>query len=679
MKHLLTGFALLYTFGVYSQSINIPGGQDSLRTKRHAIDEVVISAPLKIRSQQQWPGSVSFLDSVSLATANTYQLSNHLNSVPGVLMQEGTLSTNRITIRGIGSRTPYNSNRIKAYWGTLPLTDGDGVTSIEDIGLDDIYSISILKGPSSALYGAGLGGVILIDPWSKQAKKLRVGSEVGNYGTYSNQLSTSFAGQTGTSSLSANQLHTNGYRENSHYKRYNLTLKGKYQIKQHYWYYLYNYRYLKGQIPSSLDSLDFQTNPQKAADSWAAIRGYEESNRHLLNIGMISSLSNQTINTINVFGSISGLDELRPFNRLDEAKKAVGLREKLSYQRLKLRVEAGLEFMLEFNDVQLFGVKDSNQGKQLSHTHHQRYYLNFFGLTEYKIHPKLLFQAALNINTTHYQSNLETGSNEPIQHRYPLTVSPHLGINYQLHSTMYLFASAGHGFSAPSLEEAQLPNGNFNAAIKPEEGHHLDVGGRYLSANKKSSFELTAYQMWMTNLLVTKRESEEQFYGINAGRTNHRGLEASIQHMVPLSHSNRLQFSAAYTQSLNHFVDFVDDGQDYSSNHLPGIPTYHLYLSATGQMGKYNIHINYRINGKQYLNDSNPNSYAGFQVLNAKVKRSFKIASLDGEIHIGANNLLDEHYASMLLVNAPAFGRNQPRYYYPALPFNCYLGVILSL
>ncbi len=299
-------------------------------------------------------------------------------------------------------------------------------------------------------------------------------------------------------------------------------------------------------------------------------------------------------------------------------------------------------------------------------------------MAEYKINPKLLIQAAFNLNTTQYQSQEKTGLLEKVKHRYPLTVSPHLGINYQLSTVSNLFTSVGHGFSTPSLEEAQLPDGSFNADIKPEEGYHLDIGYRYLSSDANTSTELTAYWMKLTNLLVTKRESEEQFYGVNAGRTNHQGIEVSIQHLVPLKNSNLLQFNASATHSLNRFEEFIDDGNDYSDKHLPGIPEFTIYLSANGKLGKQNIHINYRLNGKQYLNDSNTNTYQAFNVLNAKISRMINIKQINGEIHFGANNLFNTHYASMLLVNAPSFGNSLPRYYYPALPFNIYFGIQLD-
>lgn len=680
MKLLSVITACLLTFTV-AQRVSCQTKEDSLRQQHIALNEIEVNAPVSILSPQQWPGSISILDSLSLENGNSYLIASHLNSLPGVLMQQGTLSTNRITIRGVGSRTPYNSNRIKAYWGAIPLTDGDGVTSIEDLGLNDVNSLAILKGPSSALYGAGLGGVILINLWEATSipQGLIFKTEAGRYGTYSNQLTTAIKSNSGISTITASQLHTDGYRDNSCYNRYNLTLKGKYQVGRHYWHYLYNYRYLYGQIPSSLDSIDFQNNPQKAADSWAAIKGYEKSNRHLLNTGIQASLSPQITNSFDIFGSISNLNELRPFNRIKDAKQSFGFREKLSFQTSSIKVEGGAEAMLESSEVQLFGVKEDNLDQQLNQTRLLRSYINLFGLLEYKVHPKLLLQAAFNLNTTHYQSQQTDASQNTVKHRYPLTFSPHLGINYQLSQVANLYASAGHGFSTPSLEEAQLPDGTFNPSIKPEQGYQFDVGYRFLSLNQNTRLELTAYWMRMTNLLVTKRESEDLFYGTNAGRTSHQGIELSVNHRIPLTNSNELKFSGAFDHSVNQFEEFIDDGNNYNNKHLPGIPAYNIYLTATANINKVSVHVNYRMNGKQYLNDSNVNTYEAFDLVNAKASWTFNMKHFKYQVFIGANNILNRHYASMVLVNAPTFGNNLPRYYYPGQPFNLYLGLSLMI
>ena len=126
------------------------------------IDEVTVTAFRSPYNLFNTPAPVNLITSGQLETGNSFTPIEALNQVPGVLMHHGTFNTNRLTIRGIGSRTPYSTNKIKAYFGEIPLTSGDGETTLEDLENSAIKRVEIIKGPSSSLYGAGLAGAILL-------------------------------------------------------------------------------------------------------------------------------------------------------------------------------------------------------------------------------------------------------------------------------------------------------------------------------------------------------------------------------------------------------------------------------------------------------------------------------------------------------------------------------------
>ncbi len=673
---------LLISFGlVLICSILVTGQNDTLST-RHTkyINEIVINAPVYIQKQERWPGAVSMIDSLQILSGNSYQLSEQINTVPGVIMQQGTMSTNRITIRGVGSRTPYESNRIKAYWGEMPLTNGDGVTSIEDLSLSDISALQVLKGPSSALYGGGLGGVIFIDPWSSLLAKntMKFKSEYGSFSTLSNQLDVGFKlNQTGLYTFSIGQLHTYGWRENSEFDRYNFTIKVKQSVGKSYLHFLYNFRYLNGQIPSSIDSTNFFEDPKKAAYTWKAIKGYEESNKHLANLGFSSPISSKANNVLNLFYNYSDLNELRPFNRLDETRSGLGLRNKFTYINNGFRTDVGAELMWEQNDLSFYSVDAESKDELLNTNEINRSYINVFALIEYQLNDKWTFQGSGNLNRTFY-STIDDNSGEKYVHRYKWVVSPRLGINYNFYRQMYLYGSIGHGFSAPSVEEAQMPDASFNADINAEEGMNVDFGYRFISSDNQTRLDLTLYWMSLKNLLVTKRESDAVFYGVNAGSTDHKGLEFSFnQILFEIENYRQFDLSVGYFTSLNEFREFNDEGTDFSGNKLPGIPDYSLALDGHFYLKPFHLYANFKSFGRQYLNDANTKSYHGYNKTGAKLAIDLIIRNVKINLYLGADNLFDTHYASMVLINAPSFGNNKPRYYYPGLPFNVYGGMSL--
>jgi iron complex outermembrane recepter protein len=78
------------------------------------------------------------------------------------------------------------------------------------------------------------------------------------------------------------------------------------------------------------------------------------------------------------------------------------------------------------------------------------------------------------------------------------------------------------------------------------------------------------------------------------------------------------------------------------------------------------------------VNDANTTFSDAYGITNIELKYSGESGSIRYEIKGGIQNLLDVHYAGMLLVNAPAFGATPPRYYYPGNPRNYFVTVLLG-
>ena len=181
-------------------------------------------------------------------------------------MASGTYNTNRLVIRGIGSRTPYGSNRIRAYLDDIPLTSGDGISAIEDIDAFSISNIDIVKGPSSALYGSGLGGVVKLSARYPEAQgfSFYLSNDFGSYATYKNSISLGFKKNRIATMAGYSRSSAAGFRENSNFKRNNLFLNARYFGKRNNITGTLHMIKLNSQIPSSLNLSDFTSSPEKA-------------------------------------------------------------------------------------------------------------------------------------------------------------------------------------------------------------------------------------------------------------------------------------------------------------------------------------------------------------------------------------------------------------------------------
>jgi iron complex outermembrane receptor protein len=617
---------------------------------------------------------------------HTINPSDLINRAPGVYMASGAYNTSRLVIRGVGSRTPYNSNRIRAYLDDIPLTSGDGVTSLEDIDVLGIGSMEILKGPSSALYGSGLGGVVRINsPYPRQKGfTASPGSTFGSFHTARNTVSAGYKNDRLALSSGLSRSFSRGYRENSTYARNSILFNGRYFGLRNTLSLTFNLADLRAEIPSSINETDFMNQPRKAAANWLAIGGYEKYLRVLGGLAMETSISRRLTNKLVLFSTFRDPYETRPFNILDERFVNAGFRETFQAELPGAGFQAGAEYFHEWVDWQTYEtLEGGGQGSLLSDHRERRRYLNTFFYAHWKPVNTVVVDAGLNLNILQYdhESMFPAGSaGRPGRYRYDPVLSPRIGINYRFFPGHHLYFAAGHGFSAPSLEETLLPEGTINTELKPETGWNLELGGRGSFLDGAISYDATLYAVRLSNLLVTERLAEDIFTGINAGTALNTGLEVlgrfrpgRAMGRVPLDP----EITIGYTLSRNRFTDFVDGGIDYSGKELPGIPSQILNATLTGSMRAIRLDLRYRYTGSQWMNDRNDAQYEGYHLVHIRLGWTLELRRipLDIELSGGIKNLLDTHYASMILVNAPSLGGNPPRPYYPGLPRRFYGGL----
>ena len=243
-----------------------------------------------------------------------------------------------------------------------------------------------------------------------------------------------------------------------------------------------------------------------------------------------------------------------------------------------------------------------------------------------------------------------------------------------------LYASVSHGFSPPKLEETLLPDGLINNEIQPETGWNYEIGSRGKLIKNIFNYEVAIYLMDIDNLLVARRTGDDQFIGVNAGKTTHKGIEIGLNYFIfnkpsiQLSHSNSLSLHQ-YT-----FDEFKDLDEDYSGNDLTGVPdkTFYSQLHLTSASGFY-TYLSYQFIGEIPLRDDNSVYADSYQLVNLKSGFKKNLSEhFQLDVYVGFNNIFNEKYASMLQINAGSFGNNPPRYYYPGEPSNYYAGLNLK-
>ncbi len=264
-KMLLLLFVFLFNQSfLYGQLVK----QDSIK---YQLDTIFVNTDRFEQPINQIPFSIDVLDSENLSLKNESLSTEGLfNLVPGIIVNNrNNLSEgDRIIIRGIGSRSQFGVRGIKILLDGIPLTFPDGQSQLNNLDLNSIGRIEIIRGPSSFLYGNSAGGVIYIT--SKKVSSSRFnftpGVTFGSFGLQKYSFNTS--GKIGNNSLFINldKIFSKGFRENSAVSTssINIISKQKFNNKISLQAVLnyYDAPYLLN--PSSLNKSDEQNNPSQA-------------------------------------------------------------------------------------------------------------------------------------------------------------------------------------------------------------------------------------------------------------------------------------------------------------------------------------------------------------------------------------------------------------------------------
>lgn len=663
-----------------------------------SLNEIIITSNNFQKQLKNLPLAVSVLEASTISQNNSINIAPILNSVSGVYMHNGTLTTNRITIRGIGSRNLFGTSKIRAYYEDIPLTNGSGFSTIEDIDMNTLGRIEILKGPSSSLYGAGLGGTIQLIPNKGLFDNNNINSSYtfGSYGLQKYSLQANIGNLKNSANVTYSKLQSDGYRENNNTKRQTFTIASKHFLSQSdKLVFLGNYIDLKAFIPSSINSDDYINNPSTAAFTWNRAKGFEDYKKWLFGLSWEHQYNSNTKQKTSMFFSFLDSYEPRPFNILQESTSSYGVRTRIIsnvelFQK-PLNWTIGAEIFTDSNSYETFEnlyndfppEEGSVQGNLISDFKENRTYYNVFFDSSYKHSTKTNISFGINFNSTSYKledSFLIDETDYSGNYKFNTIVSPKLGLTHNLSTKVILYASISHGFSPPSLEETLLPDGLINTNIRPESGWNFEIGSRGNAFNKSLHFDFAIYKMSVKDLLVAQRTDDNQFIGINAGQTVYNGLELGLNHNVINNKGFKIFATHAITYNDFKFKEFIDDNEDYSGNDLTGVPkfTYNSSLNINSNIGFYGI-VNLNAVSEIPLRDDNSIYSENYQLFNTKIGfKSKESRKFQFDLFIGINNVFNEKYASMLLINAGSFGGNAPRYFYPGESKNYYAGLKLS-
>ena len=650
---------------------------DSIST--YQLEDVVVSAPRLPRSVEDLPFSITHLDSILIQSERqNLSIKEHLRMVPGVYIQNAYNFTQdaRVSIRGFGATSPFGIRGIKLIVDGIPETTPDGTGQLDNLNLDLIGDIRVIRGSASSLYGNASGGAILIQ--SKFDKDYLVSKTmIGSYGFYSQSISGGT--KLGRSIITGHVrlFGSDGFRQHNQFKQLNsrFGLKHQFNDRLKATFLLEYVNSPEAQDAGGLTLEETQMDFQMARDRNITFDAGEEITQWKAGTGLEWQWTqNKTLNTY-AFYNQRTFDGRLPFQgsgTISLKRDYFGLGNSLDIRANQHKIKIGYDFLSQTDDRQRFDNMEGIGGAQTLNQEESFLNLGWY-LLDYIEIDRWYFSAGLRQDINWLEAKDEflddgddSGDINIVNWSY------HAGVTRMFSPSFQLFANHATNFETPTLN--QLSNRPDNSGgfedLKSATTSSFETGLKW--NRNEYGIELTGFFTKTKNELVPYELAEfpERTFFRNAGSTLRRGLEATLNYVT-----SKWSIYTSYTFSNFEYDEYIDNGENLSGFNLPGIPKHHATLTfVSTPLENLEISIPFDYVGNLWADDQNEVAIEDYLEVNFSARYQINLTKLAITPSVGIRNLTNRRYFDNIRINA--FGG---RHYEPAPERNFYFGLKISL
>jgi iron complex outermembrane receptor protein len=684
---MLRRYLILPLLTLFQQPIHAQAPTDTTRTI--VLPDVPVTGYGQRLPLRRTAAAVGVIDARTIQLFNPAALTQAVNTLPGVRLEERATASYRLSIRGSTLRSPFGVRNVKVYYNGIPFTEAGGSTPLNLLDPAIIGRLEVLKGPAGSVYGAGTGGVALFGTPAVEpgVSRVAVGATVGSYGLRRSTITA----ETGSASTSIRAQYAHqeldGYRQQSALRRDVFALDArtvagpKTTLAAHFLYTDINY-----QLPGGLTRAQFEADPQQARPGTATTPGqvaqqaFYASRTGLLGLTHEYRFTDRLELQTTLYGSGTAV---RTASITDyERNTGVGLggRTVLSYRTTLagrvLRLQGGGEFQGGFTDGRSYQNQAGTPGT-LRYDDEITTTTGFaFAQADYELPADFQLTVAASYNRLR-QGIARVSSTLPppaptsyeFNRDFRPEISPRVALLREFSPNLSVYASVSTGFAPPTTDEVRTSDGRLNTDLQAERGTSYEVGARGNFFANRLTYEVTAFDLELRETIVSSTTDQGVVIFRNTGSTHQRGVEAALsgwlwrrETAVPTAPLG-LRAWASYAYNNFRFGSYNSGGSDFSGNRLTGT-TPHTLSAGLDFSERYGFYLNPNLShqARIVLNDANTDEAAGYWVVGARGgwRRTFA-GHLEANVYAGIDNATDRNYSLGNDLNA--FGR---RYFQPA-------------
>lgn len=564
---ILSAFVLLISFSSFSQE------SDTVKT----LEAVVIKAYQYDKPLKDVPAAIAKLRISDLERFSNSSFLPAFNIQPGVRMEERSPGSYRLSIRGSSLRSPFGVRNVKIYWNGLPLTDAGGNTYLQSLDFASVNDVEIVKGPGSSLYGAGTGGVALLQS-SSQPEKIKLEMMGGSYGYNRLAGTVNLGDQRKKISIAVSNQASDGYRVQSAMKRpfaqFNSSLAiGKKSTLSINGFYSDLYY----ETPGGLTLAQFQNDPRQARPAGGPFKSAEEQNARVINKTGFFGASlehdwNENLSTrILISEGITDFRNSSIRNYEHRNESTFSFRGTLNYRFTKGKFSIGAESQDGNFAVKLYQNNSGSPGNITSSVKSPTRIT--VGFSQLDLNLPLDFFLTIGLSGNQYKIEFDSASKSLKQSK--LVLSPRIALLKKLNESISAYGSISNGYSPPTFAEVFPSTAVYNQNLKAENGTTYEIGVRGNLGSFR--FNLVGYSFVLNSAIVQRRDASGADYFVNAGKAVEKGLETLVSYQIQNSTGVFHNFNVWLSYSLNDykFKDYIQEingiANDYSGKMVTGV------------------------------------------------------------------------------------------------------------